>query len=116
ALAGQVHAAKGVVHARVQAASDEDEVRSEALEGGDHDAVQCGQVRRPTRSGGQRYVDIRARAGASADLLDRPAPGWKEIFLVQRNTQHAGVSPERGLGAVAVMHVPLDDRYALPTA
>ena len=43
-------------------------------------------------------------------LVDCARPGRKQVFLMKRNGQDIRVVEENGLGAVAVMNVPVDCR------
>lgn len=62
-------------------------------------------------SGRQRHVQIGARGPAAADhgevtRIDRIA-----ARLVYREGEHRGILDERALGAIAMVHVPIDHRH-----
>ena len=65
--------------------------------------------------GRQRQVGREAFACAAADLSRCPGARIERI-LMQRDKQHMRVVVERILRAVAVMHVPIDDRDAFQAA
>ena len=48
--------------------------------------------------------------GALAALTELTGPPWEPAVLVDRDRQHVGIGVERGLRAVAVVDVPVDDR------
>ena len=65
---------------------------------------------RPRR---QREVEGETRRAGATDLLGTARPGI-EGMLMGRDVEHVGVVPEDVLGAVPVVHVPVDDEDPLP--
>ena len=53
---------------------------------------------------------VEPRPGPSPTSVTAPLSERVEAVLVQRDREHVGVAPEGRLGAVAVVHVPVDDR------
>ena len=92
---------------RVEPGRDEDEPGVERAHARLHLLDEGGEILRVTGAGCERDVQRRgvARARPAAPRIERP--------LVQRDDEHRVVPAEDRLGAVAVMHVPVDDRHAL---
>ena len=63
-------------------------------------------------SGRQRKIDREAGRVRPTGLVDAAGPGI-EAVLMGRDVTHPVVVPEQRLGAVAVVHVPVDDDHAL---
>ena len=66
-----------------------------------------------TASRGERHVQVRAFARALAGDFRRAARPRVERVLVGGEKEHAGILQEDRLRAIAVVHVPIDDHYAL---
>jgi len=63
-------------------------------------------------AGGQRPVDREAEPRPLTPLTGAAAAGIAAL-LMHAHIEHAGVAPEDRLGAVAVVHVPVDDQHPL---
>ncbi len=63
----------------------------------------------------QRQVHRQA-GSMRASHLGRPPSSWVARPLVEGDIQHPGVVPEDGLGAVAVVNIPIDDGDPLTLA
>ena len=59
---------------------------------------------------GSGMLTVAPRPGPSPTSSTVAPPVRVQPVLVQRDREHVGIAPERRLGAVAVMHVPVDDR------
>ena len=106
-LAGEHLPAQGIVRPRIEAGRYDDEIRFVSLQRRDDDAVIDGLISANSRTRRQRHVDVEAGAGALSRLADVARIRGETVVLVHRYGQGGRVFPERGLGAVAVMHVPV---------
>jgi hypothetical protein len=102
----QAHLPEVVVAVRVEARRDEDHLRLEGLEPRHPLPVDQLAHRRSLGVGRHRHVDhVRARRHATGVRIER--------VLEVADHQHALVAGDDVLGAVAVVHVEVDDGHAL---
>jgi len=100
---------------RVEAGADDDELRPVLLERRQDDPLERSAIQAVAAAGGERHVDGVSLAIALAALRGVAGPRI-ERELVGRHVEDVGVGVEHLLGAVAVMHVPVDDRDAVESA
>jgi len=105
--------AEGVGHAGVDAVRDKHEVGLELPPDREDEAFERGQVARVARARRQGDVHRVALALPLADIGHEARVQGIPVVLVERNEEHRRVVVERGLGAVAVVDVPVDDHHAL---
>ena len=74
--------------------------------------VESGPHHVARRPGREREVEGESRRGSTADLVGTARPGVERV-LVRRDVEHGRVVPEDVLGAVPVVHVPVDDEHSL---
>jgi hypothetical protein len=105
--------------AGVEATRDEHELRAKGL-GDRHDyRAKCGQVlgvaHRRLELAVEGYVDVLAKTGVLAALVDGARARKKVTIVVsvQGHVEYARIVVGHLLGAVAVVHVPIHDSYAL---
>ena len=110
--AGQLEPGERVVAMGVETGGDDQPVRGEALDHRHHDRVERGAERVARGAGRERQVEVRPDTVAGTGLAQQPGAGV-ERRLVGRHVEDARVVVEHVLGAVAVVHVPVDDRHAL---
>ena len=108
----QQHAADRVEAGRVEAGRDDDQIGPEPHERRDDDALIAASTPRGPSPVGSGTLRFGARAGAPPSV-DAARAGRVVAVLVQRDRQHRRVVAERLFGAVAVVHVPVDDRHPL---
>ena len=101
------HSGQRVVDVGVEAGGDDQQPRLERLDGGLDDGAKGVGVHGVTGAGPQRDVHDGRIAGP------RPARAGVERPLVERDEQDRVVAADDRLGAVSVMHVPVDDRDTL---
>ncbi|KGX96322.1 hypothetical protein Y023_5101 [Burkholderia pseudomallei A79D] len=112
-IALHAHAAERIERVRILPRRHENELRRERLDERQHQLVERVPIARVARAGRQRHVRVVARARAAARLARLAAVDREIRRLVQRHEQYRRIVVERLLRAVAVMHVPVDDRHPL---
>src|SRR5439155_23798167 len=90
---------------RVEAAGDEKELWSMHPERREDDSLEGRLVCSDAGSRRQRHVDVRDRG-----LVDAAGCGREAIRLVERDGENVRTPGKRGLRAVAVVRIPVDDR------
>ena len=106
--AGQ-HPTQGIKRCGVKAAGDDDRIGAETVKRGQDQPLHRFQIVVMAGAGGQGDVQVEAEALALPTLI-RPARVQRIVpVLMKRDRQHFGVGQEDRLGAVAVMHVPIED-------
>ena len=113
---GKQHPPEWIERTRIEAARDQDELGRKCLERRDDDAVDRVEVRTRARARRERNVEGRACSLTRPGLAQEPRARGVEPILVQRDREHRGVEPEDRLGAVAVVHVPVDDSHPTEAA
>ncbi len=106
---GQIEVRQRVAHVRVEPGGDHDEVRPKLVQPGKNGGLEGFAELWPAVARPQRRVDdvvvlaaLGGRAGAGI-----------ERHLMRRAIHHGRIGPEDRLGAVAVVHVEIDDGRAL---
>ena len=107
-------AAERVVAVRVVAGRDQDQIGPVLPRGRQHDVLDQRAERRLASALRNGQVDRVALPGPRADVVERPA-ARPERVLVDAHEEHvAGVVEDR-VGAVAVVHVPVEHQHPLGT-
>ncbi len=113
AVAVQLHACQRVHRVGVEATGDHDQLRAEALQRRQHDALHGLHVGVVTAAGKQRHVEVEATTAILADVFGAAVARREAAVLVQGNAQHVVAPVVDRLGAVAVVHVPVQHRDPL---
>ena len=95
----------------VKAGRDQHEVRGELTRGGEHDVLYERQPLILPGAAGHGEVERVALAGPRADVGERAGAGV-DAGLVDAREQHVRARAEGLGGAVAVVHVPVEDEHA----
>ena len=109
------HLSERVAVRSVEAGADDEEIRVEVFQDGQHDLLERESVDAVVGASFEGYVDGGSFRVPASDLRQEPR-ARKEGRLVERGVQHVRVFPKNVLGAVAVVHVPVEDRHALGAA
>ena len=107
-IVGEAKLAKGIVDAGIKAGGDENEVWFEGVDGGEQTVSERGAEGAHAGAGGEGEIQRGPEAFAAASFIGVAGEGI-ERTLVCAAKQHAAVLIEDVLGAIAVMHVPIDD-------
>src|SRR5258708_6947913 len=110
ALAGDAHAAQRIGLPGVEAGREEEDVGSEAPQGGEDPALDRFGVAVVAGAGGQWHVDGEALAGPSPGFARGAGAGVKGE-LVGAGVEDVGSCLEDVLRAVAVVDVEVEDRH-----
>src|ERR1041385_5074084 len=107
----EIHVGERVVAVRVETRGDDDQVRTVPLDGREDLPPECGDILLLPRARRHRNVEREARTLTLSPLRAAPGAGvkWK---LVRADIKHRWVFIKDILRAVAVVHVPVDDRHA----
>src|SRR5215210_3566173 len=111
----QRHASQRVVPVGVVTGGDQDQGRTELAHYGEEDPGERRRVSFFPRTRGEGHVHGEAPSLALPHLVG-PAGPRIEGALVGREVEHLPVFVEDVLGAVAVVHVPVEDGYSLDPA
>ena len=111
---GQFETGERIVAVGVEAGGDEQPVGAMRLDDRGDEFVERLAIHVAARAGREGQVAVRHRCVRSARLAGPPGSGV-ERRLVRRHVQHTLVVVEDVLGAVAVVHVPVDDGHPLAT-
>ena len=113
ATAVHLHPAERIVGARIKTRRQDDQLRTIRPQRGQHDAIPRRLVSARAGTRRQRHVDAETLSGAFAALMHMPRIRREAVVLMHRDGQRARIGPERALGAVAVVDVPVDEGDAL---
>ena len=111
-FAGAQHSAERIHRAGIEPGSDHEELGPEAMQCRQHHLVENPEIGVMARARRQRNIQIGSRAFAGSDHMEIPRVDRVAPLLVDRQREHRGVIDECALRAVAMMHIPVDDRDA----
>jgi hypothetical protein len=96
----------------VEAGAQQDELRADTIGQLGHGRFESLDILSTRRAEFERQIELRAERGAFANLTHVAGP-WIKGPAMDREESDLFVAPEDLLGAVAVMHIPVDDQNAI---
>jgi hypothetical protein len=105
---GAEHAAERVHGAGIESRCHDDKLRMESLQRRYYDAIEGREIGTVSGPGRQGNVEVGAGRGTGTDNAELAGIDRVAAILMNRDREHGWVGNERALGAIAMMHVPVD--------